>query len=154
MELYLARHGDAKSEHEDPERGLSDLGFTNVRKVSRFLSRLIINVDTIFHSNKLRAEQTALEHGKMVNSRSGFQERCDICPMDDIGPMKKEIDKSKNNLMIVGHMPYMGKLISALLCGDENNGTVIFQTGTLVKLIRDPSSKVWYIEWVISPNIC
>ena len=154
MELYLVRHAESKNKEEDPKRGLTDLGFVNVRKTARFVKKLDISVETIFHSDKLRAKQTANELAVGIKSVAGLKQRDGIAPMDDISSMKDEIQESDKNLMIVGHLPYMPKLASALLCGNENQNAVIFQNSCIVKLIRDERDKEWSLKWMITPDIC
>ena len=154
MELYLVQHAEAKTKDEDPERGLTDLGFANVRKTAGFVNKLDISVETIFHSDKLRAKQTANELAEAIKSVTGLKQRNGIAPMDDISSMMDEIQRSDKNLMVVGHLPYMAKLASALLCGNENQNAVRFQTSCIVKLIRDEENKGWSVKWMITPDIC
>lgn len=153
MELYLARHAEAKSKDEDPRGGLSDIGFSNIRKVAGFAKKLHLSVDTIYYSNKLRAKQTAIELAKSITSPAGLKERDNIAPMDNISPMIEELSKRDKNLMIVGHLPYLSKLTSALLCGDANQETVSFQNGCIVKLVRNNGANGWSIIWMITPEI-
>jgi phosphohistidine phosphatase len=155
MELYLARHAESNSLEEDPERGLSDLGFRNIRKVAGFLKNLDICVDGICHSGKLRAKQTAHELAKTISATSGAKEREGIAPMDSIDPLKDELNKRNNNLMIVGHLPYLSNLASALLFGDESKSIINFQPGSIVKLSRSGQNKnSWRAEWMVHPAIC
>ena len=154
MELYLVQHAEAKTKDEDPERGLTDLGFANVRKTAGFVNKLDISVETIFHSDKLRAKQTANELAEAIKSVTELKQRSGIAPMDDISSMKDEIQRSDNNLMVVGHLPYMAKLASALLCGNEKQNAVCFQNSCIVMLIRDEENKGWSVKWMITPNIC
>lgn len=154
MELYLTQHAESKSKEEDPGRGLSDIGFENIRKVTRFAKKLNIGVETIFHSDKLRAKQTANELKQSINSVSGLKERDDIAPMDGIASMQEELSRSNKNVMVVGHLPYLDKLASALVCRDENKHVISFQYGCIVKLLRSNESNVWSIKWMIIPGIC
>jgi broad specificity phosphatase PhoE len=59
MRIYLVQHGEAKSEEEDPRRTLTDKGVGEVQKVAEFLRPLTLAVDTVWHSGKARAQQTA-----------------------------------------------------------------------------------------------
>jgi phosphohistidine phosphatase len=56
--------------------------------------------------------------------------------------------------MIVGHLPFLDKLASALLCGNENQKVVSFQYGCIVKLVRNDETKAWSIKWMVIPDIC
>ena len=59
MRLYLVQHGAAKSEAEDPQRGLTDEGQRTVERMADFLAALRLPLDRIEHSEKMRARQTA-----------------------------------------------------------------------------------------------
>ena len=48
--LYLVRHGEAKPKSEDPERGLTEAGRTNVRRMANWVAASSIRVDEIRHS--------------------------------------------------------------------------------------------------------
>lgn len=59
MKIYLVQHGEAKSEQEDPERGLTEKGIEDLKRAGQFLQKLDLKVNKIFHSGKKRALQTA-----------------------------------------------------------------------------------------------
>lgn len=68
MDLYLAQHGEAKTEAEDPHRGLTEKGIKDAEKVAGFLALSGITVNKIFHSNKKRAFETAKIFGRALNA--------------------------------------------------------------------------------------
>ncbi len=154
MELYLAQHAESKSKEEDPGRGLTDDGFANIRKTARFAKKINLTVDTIYHSDKLRAKQTANELAKRMKTITGLNQRDNLAPMEDISSMREEIQMNNKNLMIVGHLPFLDKLATALLCGNEEQKVVSFQYGCIVKLVRNDETKAWSIKWMIIPDIC
>lgn len=153
MELYLIQHAEAKSKEEDAERGLSETGFANIRKTAAFAKRLAVTVEVIYHSDKLRAVQTAKELSGSINSVAGLKQRDEIAPMDNITSLKEEVNKTDKNIMVVGHLPYLSKLTSALLSGDENRDVVTFQNGCIVKLVRSSETREWSLKWMITPEI-
>jgi phosphohistidine phosphatase len=59
MHLYLVRHGEAKSGQEDSERPLNNCGREEVDRVSRAAAKKGMAASRIFHSDKLRAKETA-----------------------------------------------------------------------------------------------
>ena len=59
MHLYLVQHGAAKSEAEDPHRGLTNEGRRDVERMAHSLAPLRLGLGRIEHSEKLRARQTA-----------------------------------------------------------------------------------------------
>jgi phosphohistidine phosphatase SixA len=74
MRLYLVQHGAAKTEAEDPQRGLTDEGRQTVERIAQFLAPLRLALDRIEHSDKLRARQTA----EILAARSAAG--CSLCP--------------------------------------------------------------------------
>ncbi len=40
MFLYLVQHAEAKPESEDPQRGLSERGMKDIKKVASFIGKL------------------------------------------------------------------------------------------------------------------
>ena len=57
--LYLLRHGDAVPDQENLLRPLSDQGKDEVRHTATELNHYSPNIETVIHSTKLRAKQSA-----------------------------------------------------------------------------------------------
>jgi phosphohistidine phosphatase len=151
MFLYVFRHGDAKPKHEDPERSLSDRGREEVQAICTAFSRSKPQVEAIWHSGKTRAAQTAellgahLHIDERVSSRSGLN------PNDPLPPLVESIRSQRGNLVIVGHLPQLGKLVSMLLLGTEQN-ILDFPSAGLVCL--ENSADSWSLNWFLSPELC
>ncbi len=153
MKLYLIQHGEAKSEAEDPERSLTARGEKEVLAVSKVAEGLRIRPSKIHHSGKLRAKQsaeiiaTALKiPDSLVRPASGLN------PNDDIHAWAERISKEKEDLMLVGHLPFLEKLTSLLLCGDERARLVLFRYGAIVCLDQK-DEKGWAVSWVLTPEM-
>lgn len=157
MHLYLIQHGDAKSEQEDPARPLSDKGRRDAEKVAGFLSANIgFGVENIFHSGKLRAQQTAEIFVRHVPSAHGLTKVDGLAPLDDPSQWAKKLNEVTAltmgaDTMIVGHMPYLGRLAALLLRGKPEGKIVEFRMGGVVCLKKDPPG--WALEWAITPEI-
>lgn len=69
MRLFLIRHGDAVSERVNIKRPLSTKGRDEIFEVAVRLKSLGHSIDTIFHSRKDRAKETAqiLKHHLNTN---------------------------------------------------------------------------------------
>ncbi len=152
MRLYLVRHATPNSEEIDPERGLSDQGKLEAQRVAAFLKPLEIRVENIRHSSKKRAAQTADILGTSVISNEGIFERAGISPMDPVTEIKNELESSRQDLMLVGHLPFMGRLVSALVAGSDSADLVDFLPGTCACLVRT-SPGAWHIGWMITPEL-
>jgi phosphohistidine phosphatase len=152
MKLYLVQHGNAVSKDENPDRPLSDKGRANVARVADFIKTLKITVDYLWHSKKSRAVQTAQILAKVIKVKKGLSERDDINPNDELDALLKDMSKIDGDTMIVGHMPFLGRLASELLSSSEAANTVQFRQGGILCLNYDKDTG-WQIEWMITPDI-
>lgn len=153
MLIYLVQHGKAKPKEEDPNRPLNEQGEKDLNAVAKFLKKININVESIMHSEKLRAKETAEILAKGVNLKKGIQEIPGLLPNDNIIPISTFINQESNNLMLVGHLPFMGKLTSFLTTEKEDNNVVEFQQGSVVCLEKNEETKGYSIKWMITPCI-
>jgi phosphohistidine phosphatase len=64
----------------------------------------------------------------------------------------ERVSKEKKDLMIVGHLPFLEKLTSFLLCDDENARLVIFRYGAIVCLDRK-EDRGWAVRWILTPEM-
>ncbi len=153
MKVYLIQHGEAKSEAEDPERSLTARGEKEVLAVSEAARNLQIRPSKIYHSGKVRAKQTAeIIAGALKISGSLVQPVPGLNPNDDIDPWVERISKEKEDLMLIGHLPFLEKITSFLLCGDENARLVWFRYGAIVRLDQK-EDKRWAIRWILTPEM-
>lgn len=152
MFLYLVQHGDAKKEEEDPKRGLSEKGARDVAKVAAYAGRLHIRVSEIFHSPKARARETALLLAEHLNPEKGIDQADNLLPMDDPALWALRILGMGEDIMLVGHLPYMARLAGLLLCGGMEKSVVDFKTGGIVCLRRSDEGR-WTLEWALSPEL-
>jgi len=150
MLLYLARHGDAKSEDEDPKRPLSDKGVEEVKRVAAFLEPLGLGLGALWHSGKARAEQTAEILASALSVKDGIMKQRGLSPMDPVGPILKELVRRDQDLMIVGHLPFLGNLASALLGGTDKPVLVSFEQSAVLCLERIDEEN-WTVKWKIAP---
>ena len=150
MRLYLVQHGEAKSEAEDPGRSLTTRGEEETKKVSDAAKRLGICPSRIYHSGKKRAEQTAgiiaVALDLSVQLGQGLN------PNDNVRPWAERISREAEDLMIVGHLPFLEKLASFLVCGDEGAKAVMFRYGAILCLEKKESGR-WAVDWVIKPEM-
>jgi phosphohistidine phosphatase len=148
MKLYLARHGEAVTKQEDPDRPLSGDGRRDVSHVADILEKTNAAVDRVIHSGKLRARQTAEILAQSVMREVGLETVPDMNPMDPVEPWVKKIEGFEQDAMLVGHMPFMGKLVSRLVIGREDADLVFFHAGAVVCLERTGSGR-WGIIGMI-----
>jgi len=151
MHLYLVQHGEAKAEKEDPARPLTDRGREEVRRVARHAMGLTLWIAEIHHSGKLRARQTAEILAEHLSPARGVREIEGLAPNDDPGKVRTELEAGEESLMLVGHLPHLGRLASSLLVGDPAREVIRFRTGAIVDLARLEGR--WVLQWILTPEI-
>ena len=152
MRIYLARHGDALPVTEDPERSLSETGRKRVSHVSNVLEQVGAGVDRMIHSGKPRARQTAEILAQSVMREPGLETASDLNPMDPVEPWVDRAAKLEQDTMLVGHLPFMSRLVTKLVTGEADPELVGFPTGTVACLERTSEGK-WIIVTVVCPGL-
>ncbi|MGA2916314.1 MAG: phosphohistidine phosphatase SixA [Sedimentisphaerales bacterium] len=152
MKLYLVQHAKAVSKEIDPVQPLSEEAYKELQKVCNFIRPLNLFVDFLWHSGKKRAEQTAEILAKAISVKSQIIKRDDIGPNDDVMKIADDLTQSGYDIMIVGHLPFLGKLASLLLTGSEIKEIIEFKNAGIVCLSRGEGNK-WQIEWIVTPQI-
>jgi phosphohistidine phosphatase len=156
MVLYLVQHAEAKTEEEDPARPLSENGVKDIRKVALHLSKLSLTISRILYSKKLRARQTAEILSEYMRPAEAVTESDGLASLDDpsawVGRLKYLTASITENIVLVGHLPHLGKLASLLLCGDPKHNMISFKMGGVVCLARDEKGN-WSLQWMITPDV-
>ena len=155
MRLYLARHGEAVRKDIHPNQPLSDLGRKDVTRLAFFLAGNGVRVSRVLHSGKHRAQETAMIHATLLGPGPVVEES--PYPISPGSPTNSVFDalrfEIKNDVMIVGHLPYMDKLLSRLITGNETETYVRYDPGTIVALERRTEISMWEIIWAMSPGL-
>lgn len=146
------QHAEAMKEEQDPERPLSEKGRRDLDKISNFLERKGIKVTKIVHSGKLRAKQTAEKLSETIDSSSGLIESDGLSPLDEPEIWIGRLEEEKNDIMIVGHLPHLSKIVSLLLLGDTRPEAIRFKNGGVVCLEKNQERK-WLVQWIVTPDI-
>jgi phosphohistidine phosphatase len=152
MKLYLVQHGEAMEKSENPDRPLTASGRGDVAAVGRLLKSGGLCVPRIEHSGKTRARETAELLAELVGATGEVSERKDLGPNDAVDIVAKSLRKADTDLMLVGHMPFMGKLASLLLTGDEYADALAFKKGGVACLERNDDA-TWRLAWMVVPEI-
>ncbi len=146
------RHGAYELENIHNGNPLSEQGKTDVTRMADFLSSNPIAVSNIFHSEKKRALQTAELISRGFNSKHPLQLHEGLNPNDDIATLMDSVLEWDEDILIVGHLPYLSKLASKLIVNDEYKEILSFKTGTLACLERIEQTR-FSINWVLEPSL-
>jgi phosphohistidine phosphatase len=152
MKLYLIQHGEATTEEVDPSRPLTAKGRSDVQKITSFLKDAGVDPRAILHSGKTRARQTAEIIAAQLGPDCQVKEREGLAPNDPVMALIKEISGMAEDLMVVSHLPFLGKLAAMLLAGSESKNVVAFRQGGVVCLQRN-EDQTWQVAWMVTPEV-
>lgn len=152
MKLYCVRHCEANSADVDSERGLSEQGLRDADKLAEHLEQQQIFIPDVIHSGKKRAQQTAEILAAAANA-----EQVSVAPalLDDIADVSAIVEMSKNwvqDTMLVGHMPFMANLVSALMMDISDNFQLVTYSPGTMACLNSLADGRWAIDWVLKPE--
>jgi phosphohistidine phosphatase len=152
MKLYLVRHGEAAATGQGGERPLTEKGRQETERVAEVMGRLGLRVRAIEHSGKLRAKETAQIIAKGVESDEGVVEAEGLMPDDDVGTRVQDLKNATDDTVLVGHLPFISKLASKLLTGDETAGLFRFEPSSVLCLERTEDGD-WQVLYFLSGSL-
>jgi phosphohistidine phosphatase len=152
MALYLIQHGKSLSKDQDPDQGLSAEGIAETERIARRAKGDGVVVSQIRHSAKTRARQTAEIFAGALSPKQGIREVSGIKPLDDVAAYAANIDPVEN-IMLVGHLPFMERMAAFLITGSLDKPVFKFQNSGIVCLNKDSETQTWVIQWALMPKI-
>lgn len=152
MKLYLVQHGEACAKQSDPERPLTEQGKADVERLANFLKQADIHVDRVIHSGKLRAQQTAERLAQVIAAGVDLETSGLINPKDNPKAFDWQSESWDRDTLIVGHLPFMAKLVSHLLINDDTRHITAYQPGSIVCL-EHTNAEGWMINWMLRPEL-
>ena len=152
MALYLVQHGRNLPKESDPDQPLSEEGRSEVQRIAEVARGYGIKPERIEHSPKTRAAQTARIMADSLGPREGVHERSGIKALDDPTDLAPEL-APEQELMLVGHLPFLERLCSSLITGQQEPAVFKFQNGGIVCLDNDPRTDSWIVTWALMPHI-
>ena len=141
MNLYLLRHGiavdpSAPDFAKDAERPLTPKGKRRLLQIAKAMGALKIAPDVILSSPYVRAKQTAELVAKTLKRRKKLKFTDELTPGGNPRALIQQLNELRpkpKNILLVGHEPYLSKLIALLTAG--NTGMEIdLKKGSLCKL--------------------
>jgi phosphohistidine phosphatase len=152
MALYLVQHGKSLPKDKDPKKGLSQEGIDETERIARAARKYAVRVSKITHSGKTRARQTAEIFKTELDPPGGIHEQSGLNPLDDVTVFADTIDPAED-IMLVGHLPFMERLTAYLITGSFEKPVFKFQNSGIVCLDKDPVAESWVIKWTLMPHI-
>lgn len=154
MHIYLVQHANAVPKDENPERPLSDSGREDVKRMASFLARSSVSAGRVLHSGKLRALETAMFLAEVLGPGNVVEEVSNgLAPNDPTDELYAAIDGWTDDTIIVGHLPFMSKIASRLVAGNEEETVVHFKPGSIACLERGENGDGWTVQWFLRPEL-
>ena len=159
MNLYLLRHGIAEERGtpgRDSERPLTGEGKDQLRSIGKAMKKMDLPFDRILSSPYVRARQTA-EIVSQTLKKSDLIQFTDalICERNPAALIQEinAADSRAEEILLVGHEPFMSRLISMLLSGKENC-EILFKKGGLCRLeVKDLKwGQCACLRWLLTPK--
>ncbi len=159
LKIYLVRHAIAEplatgKYKTDAERPLTEAGFAQAQMVANALKAVGARLKLVISSPYLRAEQTAKVFADNFN--------CELIKSAKLSPgvaVKSFIEsleayQSKDELMLVGHEPDMGELVSVLVGGSPVFRMPFRKSAVcLVNCEEVPPALSGNLEWILTPDL-
>ncbi len=151
MLIFLVQHGEAKSEVEDPERPLTEMGAAEVQRMAAWAARVGVSPAQIRHSGKRRTEETAAILAEHLAPSEGALAVSGLKPRDNVQPLAEALQDEPASLMLVGHLPHLSRLASQLVEGDPEAAVLQFRNAGVVCLSREAG--IWSVAWAVTPDL-
>ena len=152
MALYVVQHGKSLPKAQDPEKGLSAEGKMETERIAGVANGYRVVVSRILHSGKKRARETAEILSSLLSPTDGLEPRNGMNPMDDVRAFADSLELDKN-MMLVGHLPFLERLIGLLVCGNPDLTVFKLQNSGILCLDRVPEVKNPVIRWALMPSV-
>jgi len=75
-----------------------------------------------------------------------------IAKVRDGYPYPEILDETEDTI-IAGHLPFMSKLASRLVTGNEDETVVHFKPGSVACLERGENGDGWTVQWFLRPEL-
>jgi len=117
IDFIIMRHGMALPADEDSERGLSEEGRSDSRRVAGRLAAAGVRVERVVHSGKKRARETAEIVGAKIAPGVSIERIRGLEPHDRVDEIASELEGGLVGTAVIGHLPHLDHLLARLLRG-------------------------------------
>jgi len=142
------QHGKAYPKEVDPDRKLTEEGIKETQAIARLLASKNVKISKIFHSGKTRARMTAEIIGEVLNVKDIYEAE-GLSPLDDPNIWARRISEFDEDIILVGHLPHLSKLVTILLNIDREVVKIRYSS---VLCLLDEDGR-WVIEWYLTPDL-
>jgi phosphohistidine phosphatase len=149
MKLYLMRHGEAAQTSQSSEQVLTPGGRACIENLAKQLQGKNLYLAQVFHSGKLRAQQTAeiICHELCPDVTPRILDK--IKPDDNPVAILPVINSWNEDSLITSHLPFIPNLVTLLTTTNSHLNSINYEPGTFICLKKN--NNVWEIKWVEAP---
>jgi len=164
MNLFLLRHGIASDPGEDglpkdlkdAERPLSTKGKQRMWRITEAMRTMDLKFGAVVSSPLLRAKQTAQIVTEALELRRKLILTDNLAPEGSPKALIEqlmELGSHPKNILLVGHEPYLSKLIAMLLAGNTT-AKIDLRKGGLAKLEVEKLrfARCATLAWLLTPK--
>ena len=144
--IYLVHHADAVGPEVEPQRPLSIAGRQHAEQLASDVAARGAKPEAIWHSGKLRARQTAEPFLRLCNPLAEFSAIRGLQPTDPPDWVRDLLSGEGREVMLVGHMPNLPRLLTLLVTGGESS-LLSFPLHGAIAL--EPAGERWIERWRI-----
>lgn len=151
MKAYFVQHAAALPKEEDPKRSLSSEGQAQAKATAKFAKKAGVELARIWHSGKNRAAQTAEIMADQLRPTLGVRSSEELGPLDDPRQWAGRLVEMDQDVMLVGHLPYMERITSLLLVGDPDRPIIACHNAGIICLEHEADQ--WSVQWIVTPAL-
>ena len=161
MNLYVLRHGIAVERgapgfKTDADRPLTPKGRRQLRQMTAAMQSMGLHFSLILSSPFLRAWQTAEIVARSLKLKKCLAFSDALAPDADAKALIRQLHELKpapENILLVGHEPYLSRLVALLISGGEM-ANVELKKGSLCKLETGSLrfGRCAILAWLLTPK--
>ncbi len=161
MEIYILRHGIAVEPgtpgyETDAERPLTPEGERKLKQIAEAMEALELSFDLILSSPYRRARETAEIVAEGLRARKKLELSDTLTPSGNttkLVELLNHLHPRPENVLLVGHEPYLSGLISLLVSG-KPDFAVVMKKGGLCRLSAEglKHGRCATLEWLLTPK--
>lgn len=161
MDLFILRHGEAgqrvSAGRGDFQRSLTTAGQNEVSDIAKSLKELGTKFDVVITSPLKRAHQTAAIVAKTLKMQKKMQDWAELSPEGNRLDLYNKLSqlKQQSSVLVVGHEPYLSKMVSEIIFDGNNGGRIdLKKTGLArIRIISSTPKFQGELRWLLTPKL-
>jgi phosphohistidine phosphatase len=161
LDLFILRHGEAgqrvSAGRGDFQRSLTTAGQNEVSDIAKSLKELGTKFDVVITSPLKRAHQTAAIVAKTLKMEKKMQDWAELSPEGNRLDLYNKLSqlKQQSSVLVVGHEPYLSKMVSEIIFDGNNGGRIdLKKTGLArIRIISSTPKFQGELRWLLTPRL-